>query len=529
MELKECIEVSRTSSGSSTTMTKYRSFPIPPRYGHSPTHYPFHFPGMQRLASSNAPSEYSEEDDFLNTQTITNLERTKDNSIYTLLQCIDNLVGVSFFMCPYATKLIGSQFGVLAIGIVALIFSYTASLLEKCQRTLALESYPEVLTYNKSPKSQSIIACIVYAHALLNLFSYYLLIRSSMLSSSLSLLENDSQGKQDAVDGVFIILIVGISLFVLYIGDDWSYKIFRFTDKVKVIVKFILCSLSMSLMIFTAITRLLTIVIADTNKNIDSEGRSNVSLKNHSVSETLQGVCIFCYGYLGHKMLPTIFSSTKDSTNFNQVIFLAFIIVTCLYIAVILLSNGLYRDDVKIIFLWSILPQYTWIHAFFMINISIFLTIKFLLELNCLQGSIVEALDLKKALNIGRGRSNSLDRDHKIVENREIALSTVLHIVIPSSIVYVARKLSASVSFTNNGDSVMIGYIAFVNGGLFGVVLCWLLPISAYIEIDSFGEYIPRHEYVVLYLLMTLGICLVTAVVSCCVLDFVSFIGFIID
>ena len=75
----------------------------------------------------------------------------------------------------------------------------------------------------------------------------------------------------------------------------------------------------------------------------------------------------------------------------------------------------------------------------------------------------------------------------------------------------------------------MIGYIAFVNGGLFGVVLCWLLPISAYIEIDSFGEYIPRHEYVVLYLLMTLGICLVTAVVSCCVLDFVSFIGFIID
>ena len=71
----------------------------------------------------------------------------------------------------------------------------------------------------------------------------------------------------------------------------------------------------------------------------------------------------------------------------------------------------------------------------------------------------------------------------------------------------------------------MISYLVFINGGFFGVVLCWLLPISAYMEIDKFGEYIPYHEYIIMYTLMVLGICLVIAVVVCCFLDFSTFIS----
>ena len=142
-----------------------------------------------------------------------------------------------------------------------------------------------------------------------------------------------------------------------------------------------------------------------------------------------------------------------------------------------------------------------------------------------MQGSVVEALDLKRSLNIGRGRANSLDRDHKIVRNREMCLSLFLHTLIPLSIACIARKLDTSSYFKNNGDSAMISYLVFINGGFFGVVLCWLLPISAYMEIDKFGEYIPYHEYIIMYTLMVLGICLVIAVVVCCFLDFSTFIS----
>ena len=513
MEYKECIEASRTSSGSSTTMTKYCSFPIPPRYGHSPTHYPFQFPGMQRLP----PYSYALSSD---SESPTAAERSKETSIGTLLQCVDNLIGISIFMCPYASELVGSQFGALTLGLTALTFSYTASLLEKCQKTLGFDSYPEVLTYNKSPTSQNFIAVIVYAHALMNLFIYYVLIKSSILCSSFGLVENSDKVEQSLVDVFFSVIVTSFGVLVLLAEDKLKDKISYVINLVKMTTKFILCTTSIFSMAFIATTRLFS---TDKSVDVDSDDKIN-DLNTRSVSGTLQGICIFCYGYLGHKMLPTIFSSAKHTTSFNHVICLAFIIVTCIYIVTTLLGTGLYPNEVKIIYLWNISPKTTWIHKAFIITLSIFITIKFFVEVNCFQGSVVEALDLKKALNIGRGRANSLDADHRIIKNRELTLSVLLYILVPLFITCIARVLDAAFSvFDHSGDSAMISYLVFVNGGIFGVTLCWLLPISAYMEIDQFGEYIPRHEYILLYSLTTVGVCLVAAVIVCCVIDFLSY------
>ena len=83
-ETKACITVSRTSSGSSTA--KYRSFPIPPRIGHSPTHVPFQFPGTDWHAKSPPSDEYD-----YSPRIIIIDESNKHSSVYALFQCIDNL------------------------------------------------------------------------------------------------------------------------------------------------------------------------------------------------------------------------------------------------------------------------------------------------------------------------------------------------------------------------------------------------------------------------------------------------------
>ena len=504
-ETKACITVSRTSSGSSTA--KYRSFPIPPRIGHSPTHVPFQFPGTDWHAKSPPSDEYD-----YSPRIIIIDESNKHSSVYALFQCIDNLVGISIFMTPYAAKMIGGQFVLLDIGLIGLIFSYTASLLEKCQRSLGLDSYPEVLIYDKSSSHQMYIASIVYAHAFLNLVTYYFIVRSSILTTSFSLLGDTNEFEENIVDGILVMIVIFIGVLILFAGNEWDNKTTRFIDLVKAVTKFALVMFSLLLMIVLIINRLISMY-----DGADDDNNNDIA-SSTTLSSSVQGISIICYGYLGHKMLPTIFSTTKE-TDFNQVMFVSFFIVTTLYIMISMLGIGLYGNDIKIIYLLNILPQYAWIHRFFIVNLSVFLVAKFLIELKCLRGSLVEALDLKRTLSMGRGRANSLDLDHQSVTKTETILSTCIQVVVPLSIAFIARSMNKSAFDQSKGDSTVVGYLVFINGGLFGIVLCWLLPICVYMEIFKLGNFIPYHEYVLMYLLMAIGISLVAAVILICSLD----------
>ena len=122
-----------------------------------------------------------------------------------------------------------------------------------------------------------------------------------------------------------------------------------------------------------------------------------------------------------------------------------------------MLGIGWYGNDIKIIYLLNILPQYAWIHRFFIVNLSVFLVAKFLIELKCLRGSLVEALDLKRTLSMGRGRANSLDLDHQSVTKTETILSTCLQVVVSLSIAFIARSMNQYAFAETKGESQGVG------------------------------------------------------------------------
>ena len=103
-------------------------------------------------------------------------------------------------------------------------------------------------------------------------------------------------------------------------------------------------------------------------------------------------------------------------------------------------------------------------------------------------------LDLKRTLLLGRGRGNSFDEDMRVVTFTELLTSISLRIVIPLLVFFIARVCN-----------VDVGVYLYINGGVLGVILSWILPILSYKSICHL-RFISSYDTHFMFVALLLGI-----------------------
>ena len=445
----------------------YEPFPAP-RAGHSPKQYGFRLPGITRESngmSSKDTNESAETQggslrryyfqhqapervaDDSPASPIVFIERGTNTTMWTTLRCIENFIGTGIFLIPGTLSQVG-LFGILTMIAIASIMWYTASLLERCQRANGLESYPEVICA-AYPDSQSrfIISAVVYLHILINLSIYVTFARISVQNSIEETYVVPVFSSSD-FSIVAILLVLGLAM----IYTIWTESLF----KIESFLKLAVISSTLLIMVSTCIRR---------RQSIDF----SVLLygDNFSYSSCIESTAVYCYCFLGHKTLPTLYTGMARTSQFPNVLGISMLSVTVIYLTVSILGCVLYsRGLLEGFYLLQLRP--IWLSVVFLAMFIGIVLSKFLNESSALTEGLVESLNLKQRLLVGRGRGYSVDAEALIISCQELVFSIVLKIVLP------ILSLMISCAITD------VYKLVALNGGVFGVFLCWILPILSF-------------------------------------------------
>lgn len=487
----------------------YEPFPAP-RAGHSPKQYGFRLPGisstdrceitadrdsvessengtwgsLRRIYFQQQQKQQQQINGYQSTEAspVTPnvfIERGRNTTLWTVLRCIENFIGTGVFLLPGLFAKLGIPSLVL-MAFISLIMGYTASLLERCQRAHSLESYPEVIFAALADhKSRFLVSTIVYCHILLNLAIYVTFMRICLQNVM----------REQYVIPVLCVSDIPVAILLSLLGMTMVYvRWTEFLFNLEAVLKFCLLLSTVVLMVvlfarYSGSSNFSTILYGS--------GRNGIN-----ISAYVECTAIYCFCFLGHKMLPTLYTGMARTSQFPNALNISIISVVVIYTIVSIIGGIVYytedTSDMQGFYLLRIRPL--WLSSVFLLCFLSVLSSKFLNESSALTEGLVESFNLKERILIGRGRGYSLDAESLMINCQELALSIVMKIAFPVLSIFISNL------------SPDVYSLVALNGGVFGVCICWILPIISFQRLNVSASHTQSLEEMSLAFLLYTGV-----------------------
>jgi vesicular inhibitory amino acid transporter len=403
------------------------------------------------------------------------IERGDKSIFWAFFQCLDNFLGVGVYFLPYVLLQVG-LIGTGILIIISFLTCYTGILLEKCQRFLSLESYPElVFAAFTSPGARFLIASIVYIHLVLNITIYLTLLKvgvNELFFKSLHV-------QVPYVEFIAASIITILTLILIY------FDLSKLIIEVKQVAKFICLSFLISLLGIKAL-------FYSNELNI-----KNLKLYNLNINNIIECSCIYMYCFSGHKILPSVFKGMVKSSEYTNVLIFSYCVITICYLYMSIVGSLLF-NQLNFLVILNIKPN--WLEAVFIYLFSISISLKSVIELNALVDGLIDSIDLKKGISEGRGRGYSIDEEAERIRSQELIISWLLRIFLPFTAAMFIYCFKTEVY-----------KLVCLNGGICGIILSWIIPVVSYKKICE-SMIISKFEVAFLNFILLLGSCILISV-----------------